>query len=179
MKKKHKQTLDLLYRHYAESLYYYLLKISGSPHLAEELVQETFYRATVSLDLYQMEEARAWLFKVARNTYIDEWRKRKRRKWLPFYEHLFTKESMLSPYGEPESDLLRKENRQLVKEGLEALPEAYRTILYLREFQQFSYSELQFILNMNDNQVKVNLHRARQKLKDILEKNGVDEDNGK
>uniref|UniRef100_UPI00406C9182 sigma factor n=1 Tax=Heyndrickxia sp. FSL K6-6286 TaxID=2921510 RepID=UPI00406C9182 len=41
--------LDQIYRRYAEGLYYYLLHLSGSPSLSEELVQETFYRATISL----------------------------------------------------------------------------------------------------------------------------------
>lgn len=76
--------LDQLYRNYAKPLYYYLFKLSGSAQLAEDLTQKTFVRATVLLSSYKQEDVRAWLFKVARNAYLDEWRKRKRRKWVPF-----------------------------------------------------------------------------------------------
>lgn len=72
--------LDNLYRKYTKPLYYFLLKLSGSHQLAEDLVQETFVRATISLSFYQNEDVRAWLFKVARNAYLDEWRRRQRRK---------------------------------------------------------------------------------------------------
>ena len=42
-------SLEELYRHYAQPLYFYLLKLSGSPPLAEDLTQETFVRATINL----------------------------------------------------------------------------------------------------------------------------------
>nr|WP_259548210.1 sigma factor [Heyndrickxia oleronia] len=89
--------LDQIYRRYAEGLYYYLLHLSGSPSLSEELVQETFYRATISLARFKHQEVKPWLYKIARNTYIDEWRRRKdgsgflslrEKKWLAHMEPL-------------------------------------------------------------------------------------------
>lgn len=163
MSKKRNEKLDDIYRRYAEVLYYYLVRLSGSPSLAEELVQETFYRATLSLTFYQEEEVRPWLYKVARNAYLDEWRKRQRWKWVPFFE----RDDMISPYGSPESEIIEQENRLEVTELLELLPENYRTILYLREFAEFSYEEIQVSMDMTESQVKVNLHRARKKLKQL------------
>ncbi|MGE7115155.1 RNA polymerase sigma factor [Lysinibacillus sp. NPDC047702] len=49
MDRQRMNELELLYKEYAKSLYYFLLKMSGSVHIAEDLVQETFVRATVSL----------------------------------------------------------------------------------------------------------------------------------
>jgi len=163
LSKKRNEKLDDIYRRYAEVLYYYLVRLSGSPSLAEELVQETFYRATLSLTFYQEEEVRPWLYKVARNAYLDEWRKRQRWKWVPFFE----RDDMISPYGSPESEIIEQENRLEVTELLELLPENYRTILYLREFAEFSYEEIQVSMDMTESQVKVNLHRARKKLKQL------------
>ncbi|MBP3040552.1 hypothetical protein J9303_13760 [Bacillaceae bacterium Marseille-Q3522] len=74
------QELDELYRHYAKPLYFYLLKFSGSPQMAEDLKQETFVRATISFSVHHQEKVKAWLFKVARNAYLDEWRKRMRNQ---------------------------------------------------------------------------------------------------
>ncbi|WP_235848321.1 sigma-70 family RNA polymerase sigma factor [Litchfieldia alkalitelluris] len=115
--------MDDIYRRYAEALYYYLYRMSGSPSLAEELVQETFFRATLSLSFYKYEEVKPWLFKVARNTYLDEWRKRKRRKRVPF----FGKPEMQSPYGKPEEETLEGETRKELIDLLGLLQENYRT----------------------------------------------------
>lgn len=163
MDEKRKQKLDDLYRSYAKGLYYYLLRMSGSSVIAEELVQETFYRATISLSLYKHQEVKPWLYKIARNCYIDEWRKRQRWNWVPFFE----KEEMKSPYGVPEDHAIKKETKQELKDLLDLLPENYRTILYLREYEGFSYEEIEETMGLKASQVKVNLHRARKKLQQL------------
>ena len=86
MKKQRQDDLETVYLAYAKPLYFYLLKLTGSESVAEELVQETFYRATLSLDLYEGGQVKSWLYRVARNTYMDEWRKRKRWRWDPLYD---------------------------------------------------------------------------------------------
>lgn len=174
MSRQRTDQLDDLYRRYAKQLYYYLLKMSGQPNIAEELVQETFYRATVSLSFTEINDAKAWLFKVARHAYLDEWRKRTRWQWLPFFEEVLPKSKLLSPYGLPEEELLTKEQTTDLNELLSFLPENYRTILYLREFEQFSYKELGETLQLTESQVKVTLHRARQRFKKIAQKKWSD-----
>lgn len=164
--------LDQLYRNYAKPLYFYLLKMSGSVQMAEDLTQETFVRATVLLSSYKQEDVRAWLFKVARNAYLDEWRKRKRRKWVPFAEYLFSKKEMISPYGLPEEEALKEEEKEDLLQLLSYLPEQYRTILYLREYEFFTYEEIQEALDLSPAQVKVTLHRARKRLSQLAEKKG-------
>lgn len=166
------QGLEDLFRLYAKPLYYFLWKMSGSPHVAEDLTQETFVRATISLDTYEGEEARAWLFRAARNLYIDEWRKRKRRQTIPLVKLFYADDEMISPYGLPEEEVMAKELTGDLQELLGFLPEQYRSILYLREVEQFSYAEIQTALGLTEAQVKSNLHRARKKLAKIAEKGG-------
>lgn len=169
MKESRRDRLDDLYRHYARPLYYYLYKMSGSKETAEDLTQETFIKATVSLSFYKQEDVRAWLFKVARNAYLDEWRKRQRRNKIPFAGYLFSKGEMTSPYGLPEYSALKKESNEKVADLMSCLPEQYRSILYLREFESFSYSEIRETLDLSENQVKVTLHRARKKLAQLAD----------
>ncbi|MGG0716137.1 sigma-70 family RNA polymerase sigma factor [Robertmurraya massiliosenegalensis] len=171
-----KNELETLYRQYAKPLYYFLLKMSGSKELAEDLTQETFVRATISLSQYNQEDVRAWLFKVARNVYIDEWRKRERRRKIPFAE-LFSKErEMLSPYGLPEEEALKLEEKEDLRKLLNFLPEQYRTTLYLREYESFSYKEIAEALDLTESQVKVTIHRARKKLAQLAQKQNWGED---
>ncbi|WP_217587941.1 sigma-70 family RNA polymerase sigma factor [Lentibacillus saliphilus] len=164
--------LEKLYKQYAKTLYFYLLRLSGSKQLAEDLTQETFVRATVHLNKYEGEEARAWLFKVARNAYLDEWRKQKRRKTIPLLSVFSSKEDMISRYGIPEDSLLMQETQQQLEDLLFFLPEQYRSIIYLREYEEFSYKEIMETLQLTEGQVKVKLHRARKRLSSLAEKKG-------
>ncbi|THE12027.1 sigma-70 family RNA polymerase sigma factor [Bacillus timonensis] len=168
--------LSNLYKQYAKPLYFYLLKLSGSAQLAEDLTQETFVRATISLHKYDGEEARAWLFKVARNAYLDEWRKQNRRKYIPFLSIFSSKEEMVSPYGIPEETLLKQEQHKQLEDLLSFLPEQYRSILYLREFEEFSYQEIMEALQLTEEQVKVTLYRARKRLSFLAKKKGWEYD---
>ncbi|MBU9714200.1 sigma-70 family RNA polymerase sigma factor [Evansella tamaricis] len=173
MKKDTKQDeLEQIYLIFAKPLYFYLLKLTGSHHTAEELVQETFYRATLSLDLFHEQEVKSWLFKVARNAYMDEWRKRKRWKWVSFFEQVIDSKEFLSPYGIPEEDLAEKEKLGEVNDVLELLPEQYRSILYLREHEEFSYEQIGETLELSGDQVKITLYRARQKFKTLSQRMG-------
>ncbi|WP_271853259.1 sigma-70 family RNA polymerase sigma factor [Planococcus maritimus] len=171
-----KQQLEQLFKLYSKPLYYFLWKLSGSSHLAEDLTQETFVRATISLHTYQGEQARAWLFKVARNIYIDEWRKRKRRESIPLINRFKPAEEMISPYGLPEDTALAQEQRDDLNMLFNYLPEHYRTILYLREVAEFSYSEIANTMDLSVDQVKVTLHRSRKKLETIAQQKGWHDD---
>lgn len=167
-----KPQLEDLYKRYAKPLFYYLLKLCGSKQLAEDLTQETFVRATINLHKYEGGEARAWLFKVARNAYIDEWRKQKRKQSFLKLALFIAKEEMISPYGIPEDSLLNQELNQQLEDLFNYLPEQYRSILYLREVEQFSYKEIMDTLKMTEEQVKVTLHRARKRLASLADKKG-------
>ncbi|URN96316.1 MAG: sigma-70 family RNA polymerase sigma factor [Candidatus Pristimantibacillus lignocellulolyticus] len=168
--------LDELYRRYVKSLYFYLYKLCGSASLAEDLTQETFVRATIHIHTYKDEEARAWLFKVARNVYLDEWRKQQRYRKIPFLSSFIKREDSISPYGLPEKSLLEKELAQQLEDLLQYLPENYRSIIYLREYEQFSYAEIMDALQMSEDQVKVTLHRARKRLAGLAMQKGWDYD---
>ncbi|MGG0669733.1 sigma-70 family RNA polymerase sigma factor [Lederbergia citrisecunda] len=170
MQKRHQ--LENLYKQYARPLYFYLLKLCGSKQLAEDLTQEAFVRATIYLHTYEEEEARAWLFKVGRNAYLDEWRKQQRRRSIPFISGFTAKTEMISPYGIPEESLLTQEQNEQLEELLKYLPEQYRSIIYLREYEEFSYKEISDALQLTTDQVKITLHRARKRLVSLAVKKG-------
>ena len=168
--------LEDLYRRYVKPLYFYLYKLCGSESLAEDLTQETFVRATIHIHTYRDEEARAWLFKVARNVYLDEWRKQRRFTKIPILSSFIKRENSISPYGLPEESLLEKELTEQLEDLLQYLPENYRSIIYLREYEQFSYAEIMDALQLTEDQVKVTLHRARKRLAQLAVQKGWDYD---
>jgi len=83
---------------------------------------------------------------------------------------------MVSPYGLPEEELMQQEQTEELDDLLRFLPEQYRSILYLREYQSFSYQEIMETLQLSEEQVKVTLYRARKRLAQLAEKKGWEHD---
>jgi RNA polymerase sigma factor (sigma-70 family) len=83
---------------------------------------------------------------------------------------------MVSPYGLPEETVLMKEQCKQLEDLLHFLPEQYRSILYLREYEEFSYQEIMEALQLTEEQVKVTLFRARKRLANLAKKKGWEYD---
>ena len=140
----------------------------GSKEIAEELVQETFYRAMVSMKTEHRDYARAWLYKVARHLFIDWYRKHRGEVQMRSEIEL---QGTHNTYPTPEEALATSERKIRVAQIMERIPEQYRTILLLREMNHLSYRELGQILDMNLDQVKVTLYRARERFKTEMKMN--------
>ncbi|MFD2761211.1 RNA polymerase sigma factor [Lentibacillus juripiscarius] len=173
-----KQTFTELFEQFQLPLYRYLLKMTRDKQVAEELLQETFYRAMISLKVKNMTQAKAWLFKVARNLYIDRTRKRKSEQQM--VERMKAEQIHTSGLGNPDQHLETLTKQEHIEAVFNRLPERMRTILYLREIQEFTYKEVAAAMNLTENQVKTTLHRARKKFRyyDQLLKGG-DPDEGR
>lgn len=81
--------------------------------------------------------------------------------------------------GDPETAYEQKEAAQTVERIMRQLPERMRTILYLREIEGFSYDELAAAMELNMNQVKVTLHRAREKFREVEARMERSEEDGR
>ncbi|MFD0714858.1 RNA polymerase sigma factor [Paenibacillus sp. GCM10027626] len=164
-----------LFKTFQSPIYRYLYRTSGSKEAAEELLQETFYRAMLSLRIEDTKHIRAWLFKVARNLLID--RSRRKEREAEMLRQMEIRSTGISSYKEPEEALELTEERSLIAAIMQRMPEHYRTILYLREIEGFSYQELVELLGVSMSQVKVGLHRSKLKFKQLAkELEGGDRD---
>ncbi|NMO96433.1 RNA polymerase sigma factor [Paenibacillus lemnae] len=163
-----------LFKQHQPSLYLYLYRMCGSREIAEELVQETFYRAMISMKAEHREYARAWLYKVARHLFIDWFRKR--RGEVQMQEELSSMEPE-NVYPTPEEALSASERQIRVARGISRMPESYQSILLLREMDGLSYKELGEVLELSPDQVKVTLYRARERFKrEMMAIEGAGED---
>jgi RNA polymerase sigma-70 factor (ECF subfamily) len=114
-------SLDELYMRYMKDVHRYLLFLCRDPHAAEDIVQETFYRAYLYLDSCRGEMVKPWLFKVAHHALIDY--KRKERRSRPVDSGFFEVRS----HGEtPEEMLLFKEQLSELDQAIAQLPEKHR-----------------------------------------------------
>jgi RNA polymerase sigma-70 factor (ECF subfamily) len=151
--------LDRVYQENINDLYRYLFSLSKDHFIAEDLVQEAFYRAYLHLEDYEISNIRAWLFKVAYHAFIDFQRKNKR---FVVHEHIVEQETYSK--DTPEKSLLEKERFQLLLGDIHSLKEQERHVLLLCDFHQLTYHEAAEILDLNLNTLKSQLRRGRRKV---------------
>ena len=145
-----------LFNRYFQALYNYALTLTRDPALAEDITQEAFIRAHTNLSkLGPPWNFHAWIFRLARNYFIDLIRKERD------LEELEDERQVISAGPSPERETFSREVSDRVHSTLARLPERQREILDLRELQGFSYAEIGQIMELSDSNVKVSLHRAR------------------
>ena len=155
---------------YADRLFFVVQKIVRDPNDAEEVVQETFLKAFRNLVSFQADSALyTWLYRIAVNAAVDHSKKERRRRHLSLDdEDQGLDGAVPGDSPSPSEGSERGELVELVREGIESLPERYRIILNLREYSDLSYEQLAVVLELPKGTVESRLFRARMKLRDWL-----------
>ena len=150
---------------YSTDLYRYAMWICGNDALAKDLVQETFLRAWRALDsLKDVKSAKSWLITIVRREYARTF-ERKVPKFTDVDKVVVVEEDELEPDSQTERDLLRK--------GIMKLDPKYRDPLLLQVVFGNSCEEISEQLGISKSAVMTQLFRAREKLKKLLQKDGV------
>lgn len=140
---------------------------------AEDLVQETYLKAHKFIDKYvEGTNAKAWLFKILKNAYINEYRKKSKRPRTLDFEELFIKDegegTITKGYDDLRNDLYHNEMGDEVTMALNLLPSDFRTVILLCDIEGFTYEEISKILDLPIGTVRSRLFRARNMLKELL-----------
>ena len=147
----------------------------GNNEDAQDAVQDAFIRAFKAIHTF---EARAqlhtWLHRILVNTALMKLRERRRRPTESIDELLpnYSPDGHQSVASRDWSDavLERKETAGLVRQAIDKLPDQYREVLVLRDIEERDTAEAAEILGTTSNVVKVRLHRARQALRTLLDR---------
>ncbi len=156
-----------------QDLYRFAYSLTKNISDTEDLVQETYLRAYRYLTSYKEgTNARAWLFTILKNRFINEYHRRQRQPITVHFEEDITSSSRtLTGRGRKKEELPDEEVgtfSDLMIKALYALPRRYRTILLLREVQEYQYKEIAEILSLPLGTVHSSLYRARRLLKENL-----------
>lgn len=144
-----------------DKLFRLALRITFDRAEAEDIVQETLIRVWSKRDEWpQFSSVEAYCLTVARNLAIDRSERMEARN-----VELTSEAEQMPDASSPHERLVGKERLQLLHRLIARLPEKQRTVLQLRDVEEKSYKEIAGILNISEEQVKVNLFRARQKVK--------------
>lgn len=158
---------DLVIR-YERRLIRVLMRFVHEADLAEDLAQETFLRVWERLD--QFDPSRRfgpWLFRIGVNLTMDYLRRRKRRgRWVRFSDS--PRERAVDPAVPDPRETI--ELKQEVRAALDEIPEKYRTVLVLRDLENFSTSEIAAILQRREATIRWRLAEARNRFQKVWAK---------
>lgn len=139
-------------------LFRFAFRLLGSSEEAKDVVQEVFIRVWNGRDqMSSIDNMEAWCMRITRNLSLDKIRARQRKATDPIEENFDVQNDSRTPYEATENS----ENMQRISQLIASLPEKQRQVMHLRDIEGYSYNEICEILELDMNQVKVNLFRAR------------------
>lgn len=140
-----------------DKLFRLALRITLNRQDAEDVVQEVLIKIWNNRERWQqLESIEAWAFTITRNMSLDVLRKNEAHR---------TVEIDTEPLASNYDQFNERERLQLVRKLMDSLPEKQRTAMQLRDFEGMSYKEVADIMGISEEQVKVNIYRARQFIK--------------
>ena len=144
-------------------LYRLALRITLNPAEAEDVVQETMIKVWNRRDRWEeLDSIEAFCLTICRNISLDKMRKAENQN--PSLEES-TDTADYSYSSNPEEQTMQRDRIALVRQLIDNLPEKQRSCMQLREFEGKSYKEIAQILSVTEEQVKINIFRARQQIK--------------
>lgn len=158
----HRDAFGILIQRYSDPLYRHALGMTGSPDVAEDILQTSFIKA-----YHHLAEVRgrfdAWVFRIVANGCKD-WLKNIRRTHLSYEE-----DDQPTTYATPEEELDRSELRMDLDGALSQLPASLREAFIMKHVEGRSYEEMAELLTTTVGALKMRVHRAREALQALLE----------
>lgn len=163
---------DELFPH-IQALKTFAYHLSYNDSDADDLVQETYMKAHRFIDKYdEGTNAKAWLFKILKNAYINEYRKKSKRPHQVDLEDIVTyhnsDESTGAGYLDLREEIFQNMMGDEVTTAINALPVDFRTVILLCDIEGFTYEEISKIIDVPIGTVRSRLFRARNMLKEKL-----------
>ena len=155
---------EMVFRENNQFIFRFLMKLCGDVHLAEELTQETFFRAYMNLSALRNEEKVAvWLCQIAKNTYFAWFNEQKRKQPI----------SQLTPMDSTPDIAELFEEKELAGRAfsvLHALEEPYKEVFMLSVFGGLSLKDISAMFGKSESWARVTYYRAKQKIMEGLDR---------
>jgi RNA polymerase sigma factor (sigma-70 family) len=159
--------LAVLFERHHKPLFRYFISMSRNRELAEDLVQDVFFRMLRYRASYDPNQSfTAWMYQIARNANVDQAQKR-RGEVVGIEEFTERRPEPAASGPGPEESAVRTQDLGLLKGALERLPSDKREILVLSRFQGMKYEEISSVLGCEVGTVKVRVYRAMRALEQI------------
>ena len=155
------QDFDGIYKENFTDVYKFVLGLCRDPVLAEEITQETFFKALRKIDSYKGESRLyTWLCSIARNVYIDHTRRREQAS-----DPLL---GQISDDSDLEEKLADREAAYAIHRVLHQLQEPYKEVFWLRTFGELSFARIGELFEKSESWARVTYYRAKVKIKEEI-----------
>ena len=157
--------MEEIYDEYSETIYRYLLSLTKNKDIAEELTQETFYKAVKNINKFRNESSiKTWLYKIAKNVWIDYYKKSSKLKEVTIDDY-----SEIILYNTNiEEEILNKNDKVNIYKKIHKLDEIAKEVIYLKIGTNFTFKEIGNIFGKTEGWAKIIFYRAKIKLKEEL-----------
>ena len=156
---------EKIYCKYYKSIYRYLVPITKEVNIAEEITQETFFKALKNIDKYNPNKKMlTWLCEIAKNTYFSEYKKNKKFQKLSESEMEF---EIDNEQNIVEKIIDNEDNSEILK-ILHKLEEPYKEVFSLRVYGELSFKQIGEIFDKSENWARVTYYRSKLKIKESL-----------
>lgn len=161
------RAMEEIIRHHQASLYAFMLRMTGRPDVAEDVVQEAFVRVLKNLDRFDSRfRFSTWVFTIAKRLYMNQL-----QKHAPAFESDVV-DAWQGKGSAPERNLMEAETRDNARQAIEhamgSLNEQQREIVILFHRQNWPISSIAEHLDMPEGTIKSHLHRARKRMKQVM-----------
>lgn len=170
------QAFDFLVKHYQSKIINIAYGMLQDKEDAYDVAQEVFLKLYRKIGSFAGEASLdTWIHRVTVNASLDALRKRGRRvQTVPLAVQSEDEQAVELPLADdsaaPEKVVLQNERRRMLLDAIERLSPKYRSVLVLREFEDLDYEQIASALDISVGTVKSRLNRAREKLRNLLEK---------
>ncbi len=143
---------------YSDALYRFCLKNTGNADDAKDLVQDAFEKLWARRKKINPEKIKSYLFTTAYHKFIDEYRRKNKQAYL--------EENQQEPsYWFNFTDI-----KDILEKAVDRLPPVQKSVLLLRDWEGYSYKEIEQITGLSESQVKVYIFRARKFIREYIGK---------
>ena len=157
-----KLDFEEIYQRFFKDVYLFVLAMSKDPNIAEEITQETFFKALKEIKHFRGScSVKSWLCQIAKNLYISYTRKKKS-------VHSDLLEEMPGE-SDVESICIQKDEALSIYKLLHCLDDPYKEVFTLRVLGDLSFKEIAEIFDKQENWARVTYHRARLKIRELIQ----------
>ena len=155
--------IEEMYNKYFKTVYKFLLALTSNPDIAEELTQETFYKAMIKINTYRNEcKLSTWLCQIAKNLWLNELKKQNK---IVSMEN--DNIGLMKMQSNLEDDFLEEQDKQELYAKINKLDDDIKNIFFLKLSGNFTFKEIGEILGKSEVWARVNFYRGKQKLKGV------------
>lgn len=163
--------MEELYKLYFKEIYRYMLAMTKDEHMAEEITQETLFKAIQKVDQFKGDcDIRIWLCQIAKNTYFSFLKKKNRCISLEEEGEKLDSGDNLCTGVNIEQNFVDKEQAIRIHKILHNIEEPYKEVFHLRVFGELAFKEIGEVFGKSESWARVTFHRAKSKVKKAIGK---------